>query len=169
MKQGLSVDFFNHYYYDLNLSFHSISSATGFSVGSLHRAFSKLGLKPVKHTVWNKGISCFTDNRILSGVNHPRWKDRNKYYIEYKTKRKSIIDGSRKCSLCDRIANNLHHIDGDTTNNDYSNLTPLCSSCHTGLHNRLRYLKRTNTGTYSLKKPYYEHSSQSNLTSKVLR
>jgi hypothetical protein len=36
------------------------------------------------------------------------------------------------CGSCSRL--NLHHIDGDNTNNTPSNLMTLCASCHTTWH-----------------------------------
>jgi hypothetical protein len=129
--------FFQDYYYNQLLSFKKISEKTGYSVGILFRAFHKLGLKPIKHNQWNKGKNCFKDNRILSGENHPRWIARSKYLIEFKLKRKELINGINKCS-CGKIANILHHKDKNTFNNNDNNLLMLCSSCHTILHNKER-------------------------------
>ena len=125
-------------YHKEKLSFSKMSIKTGLSVGRLQRTFHKYGLKPIKHDVWNKGINCYQDSRILSGKNHPRWKDASKYYLEYKTKRKKMVDAKTKCSHCSKLAYVLHHIDKDTRNNDNSNLLPLCKSCHTTLHNKER-------------------------------
>jgi len=40
------------------------------------------------------------------------------------------------CSVCGASNKKLqvHHIDGDRTNNDLENLTPLCRDCHTEVH-----------------------------------
>jgi len=134
----MDKEFFNKYYYTEKLSFRSISQKTDISVGKVYRSFKKLGLNPIKHKVWNSGKTCFNDNRILSGVNHPRWKNKSKYYIDFKLKRKEIINGITKCDNCNKIATILHHKDKNTDNNEYNNLIPLCLSCHTTLHNKER-------------------------------
>lgn len=135
----LTKGFFNYYYYNRKLSFKKIAEATNFSVGTLHRNFKKLNLIAIKRDkAWNSGKTCFDDPRILSGKNHPRWKDKSKYYIEFKLKRREIINGKTKCSHCNKVAKLLHHKDKNTNNNTYNNLMPLCKSCHTILHNKER-------------------------------
>jgi len=40
-----------------------------------------------------------------------------------------------RCGYCEfKCCVEIHHIDKDRTNNDKSNLVPLCSCCHMGLH-----------------------------------
>jgi len=135
----LTKEFFNDYYYNRKLSFKKIAEITDFSVGTLHRNFKKLNLVATKREkAWNSGITCFDDPRILSGEKHPRWKNKSKYYIEYKLIRKEIINGKTKCAHCNKIAQILHHKDKDTDNNTLKNLLPLCKSCHMILHNKER-------------------------------
>lgn len=127
-----------HLYYKEKLSFSKMSSKTGLSVGKLHRTFHKYGLKPIKHEQWNKGLSCLNDPRILSGKNHPRWKNASKYYIAFKIKRIKLLKKETKCKSCGKVAKLLHHINKDKENNTDKNLMPLCLSCHTTMHNRER-------------------------------
>ena len=90
---------------------------------------------------WNSNKSHLDDPRILSGENHPRWhkgKNQSKYLIEFKMKRKEIFKSNPKCLYCDNPAKILHHLDKNTFNNSDNNLIPLCSSCHTTLHNKER-------------------------------
>lgn len=43
---------------------------------------------------------------------------------------------NRECAACDATENiDVHHIDGDRTNNAIDNLEPLCEDCHTEVHN----------------------------------
>ena len=135
----LTKEFFNDYYYNRKLSFKKIAEITNFSVGTLHRNFKKLNLVAIKQNkAWNSEKTCYDDSRILSGTKHPRWKNKSKYLIDFKLKRKEIINDKTKCSHCDKIAQVLHHKDKNTRNNDYKNLLPLCKSCHTVLHNKER-------------------------------
>lgn len=39
----------------------------------------------------------------------------------------------RGCSYYDAIV--VHHVDGNSKNNEEINLMPLCQSCHTSIHN----------------------------------
>lgn len=42
-----------------------------------------------------------------------------------------------RCGYCEFDCGvDIHHIDGDRTNNEKENLVPLCKCCHIGLHNR---------------------------------
>ena len=42
----------------------------------------------------------------------------------------------QKCAVCgDSDEIEVHHIDGDRSNNSISNLEPLCASCHADVHN----------------------------------
>lgn len=60
-------------------------------------------------------------------------------YQSYKLKKRLLAEGyfERKCYRCNRtewegepIPIQLHHIDGDRTNNEITNLTLLCPNCH---------------------------------------
>lgn len=43
-----------------------------------------------------------------------------------------------KCSICGKPTREVHHKDVDRKNNDLDNLTPLCRTCHSATHTRLR-------------------------------
>jgi hypothetical protein len=46
---------------------------------------------------------------------------------------RKIRDRVKKCLCCgSKINLEVHHIDGDISNNDYDNLSVLCSKCHQG-------------------------------------
>lgn len=53
---------------------------------------------------------------------------------------RAVYDASGQewiCAMCGAVKNlQVHHKDQDQSNNDISNLVCLCSSCHTGLHNK---------------------------------
>ena len=141
-KDSIQKDTFIELYFNKKLSFKSISNLTGYSVGKLHRWFHKFGFSPIKHIQWNTGKNYHSDNRILNGCKHPRWIDGRTYSIDFKIKKKEIINGTTKCMMCGQVANTLHHFDINKKNNNINNLCPLCSSCHTTIHNHIRYCMR---------------------------
>lgn len=47
-----------------------------------------------------------------------------------------------KCELCGEEATDRHHRDGDTTNNDPSNVQILCRHCHMTVDGRMSNLKQ---------------------------
>jgi 5-methylcytosine-specific restriction endonuclease McrA len=50
---------------------------------------------------------------------------------------KAIVEYGEECQNCGETEGILvHHRDGDRTNNDLSNLIPLCSACHGKVHGR---------------------------------
>ena len=56
-----------------------------------------------------------------------------------KTKDLLFIETDDTCALCgekERRALNIHHIDGDKSNNTYDNQIVLCHNCHTRHHNQ---------------------------------
>lgn len=139
MVYHLTKEDFEKYYYSERLTMKQLAKKFGSSSGSICRDLKRLGLPAVKKELaWNSGKTCFNDTRILSGEKHPRWKNASKYYIDFKIKRKEIINGVTACEHCGKIAKLLHHKDKNTGNNEYSNLLPLCFSCHSILHNKER-------------------------------
>ena len=58
-------------------------------------------------------------------TNHPTWRRLRRYVLD----REPLC---RRCHSEGRItaANTVDHINGDSYNNDYSNLQPLCAKCH---------------------------------------
>jgi IS30 family transposase len=126
-------------YFEENKSLKKIADELNLGVGTVYRNFKRQGIKTKNisdYNVWNKDLTCFDDKRILNGNQHPRWKDKTKYYVGYKLIKRTILPC--KCDKCDNIAVLLHHIDGDTRNNELFNLLPLCRCCHTRLHNKQR-------------------------------
>jgi predicted RNA-binding Zn-ribbon protein involved in translation (DUF1610 family) len=140
MKQ-LSREFYDKFYFKDGLTFKEIAIKFGLTYSKVRYQFYKYFDKTGKEgTAWNSGKTYLDDSRILSGKIHPRWHKgdtQSKYLIDFKLKRKEIINGITKCS-CGKVAEVLHHIDKNTFNNSYDNLLPMCSSCHTILHNKER-------------------------------
>lgn len=96
----------------------------------------KKGNKPLITSERNKKISI-----AMSGENHPsfnNWSSREPYGKSFSHQLKEIIRKfyHYRCQQCFRNQNELgyklaiHHIDYNKQNNDYSNLIPLCKSCH---------------------------------------
>jgi len=50
-----------------------------------------------------------------------------------------ISRSNNRCCICQTPFIQIHHIDGDPSNNDFDNLAPLCPNCHdqAGLRRRL--------------------------------
>lgn len=53
-------------------------------------------------------------------------------YREKCLREKPAVCHNRECGSTDNIQ--VHHIDGDRTNNSLSNLIPLCERCHRKIH-----------------------------------
>jgi len=50
-------------------------------------------------------------------------------------RKRCLREKDEECSSCGSAENIVvHHIDGDRTNNDLDNLTPLCGDCHRKVH-----------------------------------
>lgn len=48
---------------------------------------------------------------------------------------KCLSEKGQECTICGSRKNiEVHHIDGDRSNNDLANLAPVCRSCHSGIH-----------------------------------
>ena len=69
-----------------------------------------------------------------SGQNHPRWKK-----DAYRTT--CFLYHEKKCVVCgeDKIVE-VHHLDGDKTHNEPTNLVPLCPTHHRYWHSKYKYL-----------------------------
>lgn len=72
-------------------------------------------------------------------------------YAMFVAERQRYQNDNAPCNRCGKERNKsfeLHHVDGDRTNNDASNLEWLCSSCHKYAHyNELDRTKRYSKGT----------------------
>ena len=97
----------------------------------------------VKHKAYGLCGTCYSLKRYhtVDGVKNQhrirsaRIRDKDRFC----GKRELIIAVEKHCQVC-RCSKklNVHHIDRNRKNNHLSNLTVLCSSCHTSLHNFLR-------------------------------
>lgn len=71
-----------------------------------------------------------------SGKNNPNWRNDSNNY------RKTCFEFNKKeCIICgeNRIVE-VHHLDGNRSNNDISNLIPLCPTHHSYWHSEYRYI-----------------------------
>lgn len=131
----MNIEQLNELKNERKMTFKQISNLLGVSKTTLFRIFHKNGLKSERFSSWNSGKTCFDDDRILSGEKHPRWKNKSKYYIEFRLLVRQMKELNLPCEICHKQAELLHHTDKDKSNNEPKNLMPMCSSCHTALHN----------------------------------
>lgn len=115
---------------------------------------SKHQKKLEQHWKWNGG------KRIRNGYiqvlkrNHPR-SDSDGYIMEHRL----IFEEYNRCCLLPWI--DIHHIDGNKSNNKINNLKPLSSSEHTKIHfkkdmsNRVCLLCKSKTTIINKKTGYY--------------
>ncbi len=109
---------------------------------------AQIGLSPSSVRNWVRHIKLRTPAT-------PKWKERPVKPLEECTKARSrkrwlIKQRGRRCEKCRRstwlsqlIALELHHEDGDKSNNEESNLKLLCPNCHaTTKHYRGRNMKK---------------------------
>jgi hypothetical protein len=75
-------------------------------------------------------INCSIKKKFPRGEKNPHYKNGIGYY---KTISKNTTN--KICSLCQTNKNiEMHHIDGDRTNNTLTNLTTICRCCHMRIH-----------------------------------
>ncbi len=88
-------------------------------------------------------------DKILYGLLHPEitvycldcWKEETNQVIigEFVTNRLRALErDNHKCRCCGRLAEKVHNINSDISNNKMENLESLCVSCH-GRYPRIRY------------------------------
>ncbi len=110
--------------------------AQGGNYGTIHRRIKRLGLD----------TSHFTGQGYLKGKSHEfKKKADNEYYLpntfwqSNKIRKRLLKDRKKphKCEVCSLeiwldkpIPLELHHIDGDNSNNQLENLQLLCPNCH---------------------------------------
>jgi len=90
---------------------------------------------------WNLGKTAKEDPRILSGEKNGMWKGgkrKKKYVGNWASIRKKIIDEHPFCSVCgkENVLLDIHHLDGDSLNNNLNNLVVVCHSCHPTLEKK---------------------------------
>lgn len=100
-----------------------------------------------KNTPWNKGISYRQNKYSYEELIHgnPQYKNTNS--LKLRLIKENIKEN--KCEICGISGNSvsleLHHIDGDHSNNKLSNLQILCPNCHSKTPN-YRGKNKTKTG-----------------------
>jgi hypothetical protein len=110
---------------------------------SLAQVLKELGLKPSGGNYANmkrnlQRLNVNTDHWHGQAWNKgERLKDWSDYTRAYRLKPHLIKERSNKCEVCNRtewfdspITLEIHHIDGDRTNNVKSNLKLICPNCH---------------------------------------
>lgn len=85
------------------------------------------------------GHQVYRNKNLPRGVDHPCWKgdaarDTTK---RRRAQRQFLVD---RCERCGEPACDRHHRDGDTGNNDASNVAILCRRCHMTVDGRLERL-----------------------------
>lgn len=77
----------------------------------------------------------YNNSEYRTGENNPNWIDgafRGKYYINV-----AFRAYKAKCSMCgldEECCLEVHHVDGDRSNNTVNNLIILCANCHSRIH-----------------------------------
>lgn len=99
----------------------------------------------------NDKVTCShacANTHFRSGENHGNWKDISEYYDDLrhpmlsKKYRKICFDNHKhECVVCgeDKILD-VHHYDGDRTNNNPKNLVPICPTHHNYIHSEYKDL-----------------------------
>jgi hypothetical protein len=86
-------------------------------------------------------IAC-SNTYFRSGENHPRWNG-SSYRVT------CFLHHNKKCIICgeDKVVE-VHHLDGDKTNNNPENLIPLCPTHHRYWHSKYRSLIEDQVNEY---------------------
>ena len=80
--------------------------------------------------------------KILRGADHYRWSGDA---VSEKAGRKRALKAFREigpCVECGAVRSERHHIDGNTSNNDATNIKVLCRRCHMIEDGRMETFKR---------------------------
>lgn len=96
--------------------------------------------------LWNKNKTKLTDERIAQQAKNQEKYNPEEIFVKNSSITQKVLRGyieryqaiPYECSCCNcngqwqggEISLELHHIDGDNTNNEISNLTYLCPNCH---------------------------------------
>jgi 5-methylcytosine-specific restriction endonuclease McrA len=73
--------------------------------------------------------------RIKEAKEHRSERKRYVYRKQFFKQRKIVLKVSRHtCQICGKKANNVHHVNENTNDNDINNLLLLCRSCHSRIH-----------------------------------
>ncbi len=71
---------------------------------------------------------------IHLGTNNPMWKGDNASENAGRLRAEHLYQQLGTCEACDTDATYRHHCDGNTRNNDASNIMQLCNTCHAQWH-----------------------------------
>lgn len=107
-----------------------------------------------KHHFCSK--NCANDGKFNPAYIHGE-SDSMKYGPEFFNIR-SKLKGKLFCAECGKSRVQLHHIDYNKNNNNFSNLLPLCINCHTKTN-----CKNRTMWTNKYKEPYYQKRTLSGL------
>jgi hypothetical protein len=103
--------------------------------GDIYRSPNKLKESQSGKFFCSKSCQTVWRNQKYSGKDHAQYKHGKRI------KHRSIIrqsDRKQKCIMCDAIDKRIlavHHIDGNSNNNEIDNLTWICHNCHHIVHN----------------------------------
>ena len=145
--------------YDSGMFIKDIAEKFGCSTNCIYYRFRKIGKrldrKHEKPESWREWRSNYmkennpmfneeslnkmqkTRTRQMRGWANPMWKDDDSWYHkEFRLKREIVLAFQPFCMVCGEFDGffDVHHIDGDKTNNRFDNLVTLCHGCHTKIH-----------------------------------
>lgn len=92
----------------------------------------------------SKSMTCSyscSNKYFRSGKNHPNYQKDKTGETSYSYRSICFENHEKKCVVCEEVlVVAAHHLDEDKTNNDPSNLIPLCPTHHTYWHSKYKYL-----------------------------
>ena len=83
--------------------------------------------------------------RIKRGEDHPHWKGGDITVKGGRTRALRMYPVIGPCELCGSPDSERHHLDGNTANNDHSNIAALCRKCHMTKDGRLSAFQKIAT------------------------
>lgn len=106
---------------------------------------------PIKNYKENKTCSHACSNTMFrSGENHPNWKFGDVKQVSYHTYRKICFKyNQEECIICgEKLLVEVHHYDGNRSNNTQENLVPLCPTHHKYWHSKFKHLIKEQMDNY---------------------
>lgn len=90
----------------------------------------------VEHRI---SISCglLRTNKERKGPDNPAWKGDSVQEMAGRRRAQRLFPETGPCTRCSAPDSERHHVDGNTLNNDPSNIEFLCRKCHMELDGRL--------------------------------
>ncbi len=104
-------------------------------------------------------VSCGNKMRHLNGYKHPFYLGKKNTRVRVRKSTKEVIGyrvlcfqhHPKKCAVCpEHLIVEVHHIDGNHSNNDINNLVPLCPNHHFYMHNGYEHLIQEQLDAYLL-------------------